>query len=797
VYFDANVDMQLSSPNFTSTLSYSHGAALYIDGENGESSAMLMTVLNCTGASITLAVRTSSIPVISDSNFVTNRLLLSCVYSSYYGHRVERCYFSAILSGKDIGTWDSSPNRKFEVNDCVFSGSNLIPSQCKMSGCQFNQIHMSTLVIWHIDMDNCPGVPAPVPGTEIPDATPAKTANIAASPAAVPTATVKIPNCTRIVSDRTTRYYLTEGCIDLSESTFVGLKPPDGTLRPGATESIYCEKGGAFSVNARVTSAAITDCLFWKCYVAPSGDYGLNPGFGGAIYSSAPRVQISQCCGQECYGVSGQFLYLDRKSGEGSPQRDLILTTLHLCAPANVNGGYNVIAAEGGISCANRVGLLASNVNVSMGRMTEKGASFYCQGEQGGFLLRYLTIAKCTAQTIFYSARQETEVMAISAANFLKNNGNGGIVVGLKFGFHLSDCIFMGNTPTGYDLMIPGSVSLIFSLVNCQISGTLPPATYWSGSFQSEQNPATVDLDRAEIRTCPTETPVKTARTATGQSPSISLSEKPLVTATDFPSLSANGSDLPDASAYGRNFPVVSASGSDFPVISASGSDFPVISASGSDFPVISASGSDFPVISVSESDFPVISASGSDFPVISVPGRDFPVISASGSAFPVISAPGSYFPVISASGSDFPVISASGSDFPAVSASGSDFPVISASGNDFPVISAYGNDFPESGRSGSSDELAEGANGKSSLLWPILGPVLGLLVGVGLALFLRFRSRWMWVEEEESETEEEIPASPPVNFPSVMGEWSNQLSDENEFDSSHFGTVDEAETAT
>jgi hypothetical protein len=293
-----------------------------------------------------------------------------CVYSSYYGHVVERCCFSGTTNQNDIVTFDpNAVTRKFEVNDCIFSGGLPDSKYCRLSGCRSNVNNLATHVIWHIDFDDCPGVPTPKPETDVPDATPPRTANSGVTNAPVPSATLALPNCQNKLEDRTRRIFLTEGCLDLSDSTFLALKPPDGTVSAGTTDSLYQEKGGAVSANSKATSAKITNCLFWKCYVILGTNQELDPGYGGAIYLSPPRVDISRCCGQECYGRQGHFLYLDRKSGEASPQRDLSLTTLHLCAPGTRNGGDNVASIDGGVFCVDKVGLLASYMNVSMGKM--------------------------------------------------------------------------------------------------------------------------------------------------------------------------------------------------------------------------------------------------------------------------------------------------------------------------------------------------------------------------------------------------------------------------------------------
>jgi hypothetical protein len=463
--------------------------------------------------------------MISDSNLVNNEIAntgsstaSACVSASSFGHLIERCYFSENTPGRDVATVESSPSRKFDVNDCVFSGDAPNVNYCNLVGCLINQNSLSTLVIWHIDVNDCPAPPTPAPRTEIADATRAQTPKTAASTAPQPTATVSLPTCQAKYIQRTIRYYSISGCVDLSNSTFVNLKPPDGVSNNA--ESVYREIGGAVSVNANAKSAKITSCLFWKCYVIYASPYDRNPGWGGAIYLSPPNVQVSECCGKECYGRYGHFLYLDRKSGESSPQRDLSFTTLHLSAPGQINGPYKEKGLDGGIYCVNKAGLLAHHVNVSMGTTTNNGASFCFIGQDGGFFLHYLTIEKCNAQSIFYSEKQDTTMMLISSANLINNTGTVGIIFVPNYGFSISDCIFSGNINSGKELVVSGTVKQKFILTNCKIAGTATPSiSYWTGSFETETSVTTLNLDNSSMRTCPPDTPTRSSSPRSSQIP--------------------------------------------------------------------------------------------------------------------------------------------------------------------------------------------------------------------------------------------------------------------------------------
>jgi hypothetical protein len=315
-------------------------------------------------------------------------------------------------------------------------------------------------------VDICAGDPMPMPRTDIPDAT--AEATLATRPAVRSPALTDSRQCSKKLNDRGIRVFVTKGCFALSESTFQNGKPPDGE-----DNAIFEEKGGAVRVSEEANYIEITNTLFWKCWVIYGSPHDQNPGWGGAIYVTVPQVVIARVCGKECSGRDGHFLYLDRNTGQASGQLDLNLSTLHLCAAGVTN--RQTTSQNGGICISNKVGLLGNYINCSVGTTKDQGASFYFEGSDGDFSLSYLTIAKCTAATILYSARLDSGKRELAMCNFVDNSGSKAIVYVSSIGFPISDSLFRNNLG-GSAIQIDRLVR--FPLENCFIDSDLPSAAY-------------------------------------------------------------------------------------------------------------------------------------------------------------------------------------------------------------------------------------------------------------------------------------------------------------------------------
>jgi hypothetical protein len=268
------------SPNFTDCEASEYGSDFCLEVSDKRTSAMLMTAVRCQGPTVTYSsLNFSSIPELTDPNFVDCQAGVAVIYAETHGHSIERCYFWGNAADKEILV--GSVSRQFTGYDCVFSGSLPSEDYCTFQNCESNS-GVVTLAISHVDMWECLGAPVPAPATEVPNDTPEPTPATQSVPRS-PAATLSPLQWLSTLSDRDIRVFVTKECFALTGSTFLGIKPPDGI-----NKAIFEQKGGAIRVSNQAFSAKVTDTLFWQCcviYASPYNRASLWEGMFSSVYT--------------------------------------------------------------------------------------------------------------------------------------------------------------------------------------------------------------------------------------------------------------------------------------------------------------------------------------------------------------------------------------------------------------------------------------------------------------------------------------------------------------------------------
>jgi hypothetical protein len=100
-------------------------------------------------------------------------------------------------------------------------------------------------------------------------------------------------------------------------------------------------------------------------------------------------------------------VYFDGNIGETNAQRELNLSTLHLCATLDANRGTTSV--DGGIYVCNKASLIGNHVNCSQRRTKRDNASFCFAGSNDSFFFWYLTVEGCSGASVLSSTRSDSD----------------------------------------------------------------------------------------------------------------------------------------------------------------------------------------------------------------------------------------------------------------------------------------------------------------------------------------------------------------------------------------------------